>query len=281
MTEIQRLTNEIESYQQELTKLKTELSAASQVIPKVQSDSAADISSAFRAAAVATHERASDIQGIRNAIAELTTRLNQKQIQFEELEKEQQKQARVKRVEAAQQKLREQVEKIDDIASLLESAYYDLKAIYKEANSDFKANGSAAPGSYAYGMHQLIHFEFPRLPVLIEKDGSFTLGSRVFDLFEPEKKAEQAERAARSRAYRLERERELTEIKQRELDEKLRIERQEAAALLKNKRSQLEAFRAERARWLAGLATANVSDFDDAIAKLEAEIENLQKPVPA
>ena len=65
MTPIQKLTNEIESFEVELTKLKSELAAASLNQPPEQSDSAQAITNAFRSAAVATHERIADVQGIR------------------------------------------------------------------------------------------------------------------------------------------------------------------------------------------------------------------------
>ena len=61
MTPIQKLTNEIESFEVELTFLKSELAAASLNRPPVQSDSLKAVTDTFRSAAVATHERIADV----------------------------------------------------------------------------------------------------------------------------------------------------------------------------------------------------------------------------
>ena len=276
---IDDLQLEIKSFEFEIQKLQQELSANSQIAPKAVSNSPEAIADAFRSAAVATTERIADVQGIRGAIAELTSRLNQKQSQLQKLEAVELKQARTERVETAKQKLREQIERVDDIASLLESAYLELKAIYKEANPDFKALGSAEPGSYSYQLHQLIHFDFLRVPVLVEKSGAFTIGSRTINLFEAEQKAVRDEQMARSRDHRLEQERQWAEVKRRKADEEARIQQEDRAALLKYKQSHLAGAKAERKRLLDSLATMNVSGFDRVIFQLEAEIENLEKPV--
>lgn len=274
---IDDLQLEIKSFESEIQKLQQELSANSQIAPKAVLNSPQAIADAFRSAAVATTERIADVQGIRGAIAELSSGLAQKQVQLQKLEMEQLKQARIERVETAKQKLRQQIERVDDIASLLELAYYDLKAVYKEANPDFKALGSAAPGSYSYQLHQLINFDFLQVPVLVEKSGAFTLGSRAIDLFAPERKAVKDEQTARSRDYRLEQERQWAEIKQQKADEEARIQQEDKAALLKYKQSHLVGAKAERKRLLDSLATMNVSGFDRVIFQLEAEIENLEK----
>jgi hypothetical protein len=277
MYKIDELRLEIKSFEDEIAKLKQELNAASQVAPRMESGSAIDISNAYRVAAVATHERIADVQAIRGAIAELNSRLTQKQTQFEELQRERQKQERVKQVEIAKQQLRQHIEKVDNIASLLQSEFLALKVIYQQSNADFKALGSAEPGSYSYSIHQLIHFEFLKLPVLHEKDGSFILSSRIFDLFGPEQKAKQEEQAARSREWRENHEREMAEVKQKQIEQRSQIERQERKSLLINKQSELAEFQAARTERLSSLASANVNYFDDAIAKLKEEIETLDK----
>lgn len=274
---IDDLKQEIKSFEAEIGKLQQELSANSQIAPKAASASPEAIAAAFRSAAVATQKQIADVQGIRGAIAELTSGLAQKQVQLQKLEMEQLKQARTERVETAKQKLREQIERVDDIASLLESTYLELKAIYKEANPDFKALGSAQPGSYAYQIHQLIHFDFLRVPVLVEKSGAFTLGSRTINLFEAEQKAVKDEQTARSRDYRLEQERQWAEAKQQKADEEARIQQEDRAALLKYKQLEVAGAKAERKRLLDSLATMNVSGFDRVIFQLEAEITKLQE----
>jgi DNA-binding protein H-NS len=277
MQKIDDLQLEIKSFESEIANLQAELAAAGGVSLRLASgESANNISLSIRAEAIRLIETQPVIRGLRDAIAELTSHLNQKQIQVQELEKQQQQQDRLKRVEQAKQKLRQHIEKVDNIASLLQSEFLLLKAIYQESNADFKALGSAEPGSYAYGMNQLIHFEFLRLPVLHEKDGSFILSSRVFDLFGPEQKAKQEEQAARSRVYRENHERETAEIKQRELEEKLRTEREYRASLLVTKQQELKDFKSARTDRLASLKTADVGGFDSAIASLEAEITALE-----
>lgn len=278
MQKVEQLKQEIEDFEREIQKLQQQLAAAGgRTLQLAIGDSPSDISKALQLEAQQVVERQPVLQGIRNAIAELTTRLNQKQSQLQQLEKEQQKQARVKRVEVAQQKLREQVEKIDDIASLLESAYLDLKAIYKEANPDFKALSSAEPGSYAYTMHQLIHFQVVQVPTLVEKNGSFTLGSRTVNLFEPEQKAAREEQAARSRAYRENREKQMAEIQQKQIAEEARQRREQLEAMLSAKQAELEGIKARRAELKTWGGSMNLSGFDHAIAQLEHEIASLEE----
>jgi DNA repair exonuclease SbcCD ATPase subunit len=280
MQKIDDLQLEIKSFETEIQKLQAELTAVGGFTMKLATSTApSEIAKSIRTEAQQVLERQPALKGLRDAIAELTSRLKQKQVQLQKLQVVELKEARKERVENAKQKLREQFERVDDIASLLESAYYDLKAIYKEANPDFKALGSAEPGSYSYQIHQLINFDFLQVPVLVEKSGAFTLGSRTINLFEAEQKAVKDEQTARSRDYRLEREQEWAEAKQQKKDEEARIELEDRAALLKYKQSEVAGAKAERKRLLDSLATMNVSGFDRVIFQLEAEIENLKKPV--
>lgn len=113
--------------------------------------------------------------------------------------------------------------------------------------------------------------------MLIEKSGAFTLSSRTVDLFAPEQKAAQDEQLARSRENRLHEEQLWAGIKQKEVQEKLRVEREYRASLLVTKQQELKDFKSARLERLSALKTADVGGFDSAIASLETEIEDLEK----
>lgn len=280
---IDDLKQEIKSFENEIEKLQQELTAIGGRTLELSlgASDAETISKSVRLAASQVVERQPVLKGLKDAIAELTSHLVQKQSQLQQLEAVELKQETKRRVEEGRSRLRSKFPDIETAAQSLQNLFFELKAIALEYEADFAQIHPPTSGGTALNRNSLLNYEVLALPTITEENQRFILNSRFINLFEAERKAIERQRLENSQAYRLERQREQAEIKQRELDEQLKIEEKERQSLLKSKRLQLAEYKDARRNRLAGLATANVSDFDDAIAKLEAEIENLQKPVQA
>ncbi|MBA2748626.1 MAG: hypothetical protein H0U45_07750 [Tatlockia sp.] len=276
MQQIDDLRLEIKSFEFEIQKLQQELSANSQIAPKAVSNSPEAIAAAFRSAAVATTERIADVQGIRGAIAELTDRLQPKKIQLGELEAQELKQHRLKRIEEGKKKLRAKFTDVEKMAESLQSFYFELKAITSQYETDFATIHPPTNSGAVLNRNSLLNFGLLMVPELLENDGRFLVKSKPFDVFKSEKEALRRERIEASRRSRQNHEDMVAQLKQREVDEKMRTEREYRASLLSTKQLELSGFKSARADRLASLKTANVSDFDNAIASLEAEITALE-----
>ncbi|WP_009630209.1 hypothetical protein [Synechocystis sp. PCC 7509] len=279
MQKIDELRQEIKAFEVEITKLQAELLAASQIAPPMQSNSPEAIANAFRSAAVVTHERIADVQGIRNAIAELTARLAQKKSQFEELEVQQLKQLREKRIEEGKQKLRAKFGDVEKMAEALEGLYFGLKAIALEYEKDFAQIHPPTSGGTALNRNSLLNIEPLTIPHFVEEKDRFVLSNKFFDLFEAEKEALQRQRIEASIRSQQNHQDLLAQIKQRELDKQRALEQQERAAFIAQKQEQLQTMKSQRGWDMRGQAATNFHPLHDAIASLEAEIENLEKPV--
>lgn len=282
--QIEHLKQQIEDYEVELRKLRLELSAKSAVTPQPESNHPSDIAAAFRAAAVATAEKLTDTQGLKDAIAALTSQLNQRQQQLQELEKQHQKQLRIRRVEEARQKIRQQVERIDEIAAQTESAYLDLKTLYQEVESDVRLLSDNPPGSYAASLEQLVHFNFLQVPTLVEQNNSFVLSGRSIDLFKPERDTEQRIKAERSREAKLAMDAQIAASQQRKTAQKRRNERQRIEEILSVKTIELREAEALRTRDMQQVSRGvrlNFDKIDAFIASTNAEIAQLQDELNA
>jgi AraC-like DNA-binding protein len=282
--QIKQLREEVAEYRSELQKLKNELSAAKAITPQPKSDRPTDISAAFRSAAVATAEKVADVLGVEESIAVLTTQMNQRQQQLEELQKQYQKQLRLGRVEEARQKIREQIQRIDDIAFQAESAYLNLKTLYKEVEGDFKSLSQNPPGSLAARLENLVNFNFLQVPTLVEQNNSFTLIGRQIDLFKPERDAEQRAQAQSARESKEALDAMILASQQRKIVEKQQYERERIQELLSVKTIELHEAEARRALDMEQIARGvrlNISALIDFIKLTNVEIQQLQKDLDA
>lgn len=76
-------------------------------------------------------------EAIKSAIAALEVRLNQKQEQFKELEKQQQRQERLKRIEIGKAKAKAVGDEINDLVTQLEAKIDQLKLVCFECEPDY------------------------------------------------------------------------------------------------------------------------------------------------
>lgn len=278
MQQIDDLRSEIKAFEDEIGKLEQELGVVGgRTLQLATSTDPSAIATAVREQAQQVVERQPILKGIRDAIAELTSHLVQKQAQLDQLAAQQLKEDRVKRIEEGRSRLRAKFSDIETAAQSLQNLYCDLKAIALEYETDFAQVYPPSSGHKQLNRAALLNYELLWLPQLTEESDRFILHSKVVDIFEEEKRLLKQQRLENSLAWRQNHEQQMAEIKQRELDEQLRIEKLERAALLKLKTSELEKFKLARAERLAGLKTARVGDFDDAIASLEVEILSLQE----
>lgn len=280
MQQIDDLKQEIQSFEAEIAKLQQELTVVGGFTMQLATSNApSEIAKSIRADAQQVLERQPAIKGLRDAIAELTSRLNQKQSQLQELEVVKLKKHRQDRIIEGQSRLRAKFSDVEAVAQSLQNLYFDLKAIALEYEPDFAQIHPPTPGGIALNRNSLLNIEPLTIPHFAEEKDRFVLSNKFFDLFSAERELLQKQREEAGRRSKQNHEDMLAQIKQRELDKQRAIEEKERQLLLPIKRSQLAEYKDARRNTLAGLKTANVSDFDDAIASLEVEIESLQKPV--
>ncbi len=278
MQKIDELRQEIKAFSDEIEKLQAELATIGRKTLQLASgESASDISSSVRGEAIRIIEQQPVIQGLKNAIAELTSRLVQKKAQLQELETAELKRETTRRAREGQSRLRAKFSDVETAAQSLQNLFFELKAIALEYEADFAQIHPPTSGHKQLNRAALLNYEVLALPTITEENQRFILNSRFINLFEAERKAIERQRLEQSQTWRQNHQQQMAEIKQRELDEQLRIEEKERQSLLKSKRSQLTEYEDARRNRLASLATANVSGFDDAIAQLEEDIKKLQE----
>ena len=169
MSQIAEIELEIESIQTELNKLQQEKQQLEQNFP-IPVGGPEEIVTAAKNAAIALAEKKPQLDGVENAITLLEQQLVPKQRVLAQLKAqaktEQDQLERAKRLEQAQAKIQAQVEKIHDLAGLLESAFWELKKLHQEFNPDFRVLNPCEPGSYADGQSKLIDFQNLQVPIL-------------------------------------------------------------------------------------------------------------------
>jgi hypothetical protein len=280
MQKIDDLQLEIKSFETEIQKLQAELTAVGGFTMKLASSNApSEIAKSIRTEAQQVLERQPALKGLRDAIAELNCRLRPKKAQLQELEKELLKQHRIERIEEGRSRLRSKFGDVETMAQSLENLYLNLKAIALEYEEDFSQINLPTSGGAALNRNSLLNIEPLYLPHFVEEKDRFVLSNKFFDLFQQERRLIEQQRLEQSRLYRQDQQSQWAEIKQKQSEEKLRTEREYRASILSTKQLQLRDFKSARSERLSSLKTADVAGFDSAIAKLEQEIENLEKPV--
>ncbi len=280
MQEIEQLKQEIKGFEVEIAKLQAQLLAAGgRTLQLAMGESASDISQFVQAEAKRIVEQQPVLQGLKNALSVLASRLVEKQAQLQELEAVELKKHRQDRITEGQSKIRAKFSDVQKAAESLQNLYFDLKALALQYEADFSQINPPTSGGTVLNRNSLLNYDYLSLPRIFEEGARFVLRCEAIDLFQAEKEAFQRQQAEEWQVYRELREAERAASRQRDMDEKLRIEMQDRTALLKHKKSQLAEFNQARSERLAALKTANVGGIDSVIAKLEAEIEKLEKPM--
>jgi tRNA U55 pseudouridine synthase TruB len=281
MQKIDDLQLEIKSFESEIANLQAELVAVGgRTLELSLGESDAEtISKSVRLAAAQVVERQPVLRGLKDAIAELSSRLIQKQSQLEELEVVELKQSRKKRIEQGKSLLRAKFADVETAAQSLQNLYFNLKAIALEYEKDFAEINPPTSSGAVLNRNSLLNIEPLYLPHFVEEKDRFVLSNKFFDLFQQERRLIEQQRLDQSRLYRQDQERQWAEIKQKQAEEKLRTEREYRASLLSTKQLELKDFKSVRSERLSSLKTADVGRFDSAIAKLKEEIADLEKPM--
>lgn len=276
---IEQLRQEIESFEAEISSLEKELAAVGGRTLQLASgeSNATTISKTIRSEAQRVIEQQSIVQGLRNAIAELNSRLQPKKIQLGELEAQQLRQHRLERVDEGRSRLRGKFTDVEKVAESLKNLFFELKAIALEYERDFAQVHPPGSGNIVLNTASLLNYEAIALPQLVEKDGRFILGSKYIDLFEVEKETLRMQRVQQSLAYSENHKQQMAQSKQRRLDEEMLIARKEREAFIHQKQEQLQTLINKKGWALRGQAATNPSEFDGVIAKLQTEIADLDK----
>jgi len=279
MQQIDDLRLEIESFEAEISSLQKELAlVGGKTLELATSENSANaISKSIRSEAQRVIEQQPVLQGIRNAIAELNSRLQPKKLQLGELEAQELRQCRIERIEQGRSKLRAKFGDVEEAAESLKNLFFELKAIALEYEKDFAEINPPGSGNIVLNTASLLNYEAIALPKLVERDGRFILGSEFIDLFKIEKESLRQERLQQSLAWRHNHDEQVAQAQREKAEARSQTEQRERSALLKAKQIELVEIKVARANRLSSLKTADVGGFDSAIAKLEAEIENLQK----
>lgn len=278
MHKIDELRQEIKAFESEIANLQAELAAVGGLTLKLaSSESASDISSSVRGEAVRVIERQPILKGIKDAIAELNSRLQPKKVQLGELEKQKAQQHQLERIEEGRAKLRAKFADVEEAAESLKNLFFELKAIALEYEKDFAEINPPGSGNIVLNTASLLNYEAIALPQLVEKGGRFILGSKYIDLFEVEKEALKRQRLEQSQAWRQNHDEQIAQAQRERAEAQMLVARKERESFIDQKQEQLKTLINQRAWSLHGQAITNPSQFDGAITKLEAEIENLDK----
>ncbi len=218
--QIERLKQEIYDYEIELKKLRSELNAFNAVAPQPESSRPSDIAKAFRSAAVATAERVADLTGLKSAITALEAQLAQKRSQFQELEKQQQHQERLKRIEVGKAEAKSLGNEINSLVSQLESKISELKTICHQYEPDHRVLKSKPDFGDYWRPPEFVLFAHLSVPVFLEHQGQLTLGMRPFDVFQSEREAQQRAQSERARDSKLAMDAQIAAARKREIAKK-------------------------------------------------------------
>ncbi len=281
MHKIDELRQEIKSFEVEISSLEKELAAVGGRTLQLASgeNSASAISKSIRQEAEQIIERQPVLKGIKDAIAELNSRLQPKKAQLGELEAQELKQHRIERIEQGRSRLRDKFADVEQAAESLKSLFFELKAIAQEYERDFAEINPPTSGGSVLNRNSLLNYEVLALPTITEENQRFILNSRFINLFEAERKAIERERLEQSQAYRDDHKQQLAQAQQRRVDEQMLVARKQSESFVNQKQEELKTLINKRAWSLNGQAATNPSEFDGAIAKLKEEIADLEKPM--
>jgi len=283
VTEIQSLQAEIKAIETELVKLRTERSQLEQ--PSLAPVGGPEqIATAAKAAAVSLAERKPQLDGIDHAIALLEQQLLPKQRLLAQLEvqakMEQDQLERAERLKVAQAKIQAEVEKIKDLSALLEAAYWNLKGLSQEFNSDYRTAQQKPDGlGSGWILQDLIAFNSVQVPEVVTLGDRFVVQTRSIDLFKPEKEAARTAQLQKSAAHAENRE-EAHRVRQlAEAEQAKRREIQRLQGLLAGKHEELRGYERQAAALIDSGYTKGGSNLrldDSILGRLKAEIQELE-----
>lgn len=276
--QIALLKGEIQSYQVEISRLEQEMAHLSKSTA-LSASSPAGIADAIRKNALESPARQAELQGIKNAIAELTSRLNQKQQQFAELKKERQHQLHLAQLAQGRQEIRSKVGEVEAAAQSLRSLYLELKLLASRYEPDFQALYPTSSAAFRFlNIYSLIDFQQLSIPKLDEQEGRFTLSCASFDVYAAEKlrqKEEEQRKFLRLQAQADEQARVMQQQREREQQQR---ECERLTSLLEQKKLERAYLLDQKSIWGSSM---NVDRLTAKIEALDVEITEMQCQINA
>jgi hypothetical protein len=243
-----------------------------------------EIATAAKSAALALAERQPQLDGVSNVIALLEQQLSSKQRVLAQLKAqaktEQDQLERAERLKVAQAKIQDRVKQIYDLSALLQTAFWELKSLHREFNSDYRgAQEKPAGTGFGWTVQNLVEFKSVQVPEVVTFGDRFVVQTRSIDLFRPEKEAARMAQLQKSAAHAENREeahrvRQLAEAEQAKRQEIERLQ-----GVLAGKHEELRGYERQVASLLDSGYTRGGSTLrldDSILGRLKAEIQELE-----
>lgn len=239
------------------------------------SSSPSDIAQAVRLTAAEAPARQAEVQGLRNAIAELTSRLQTRQASLADLERQQVRQQRLARLEEGKRRIRGKGKELQQAAQAVQSLLSDLEALNREYREDFNAL-YPNPAFTFLGVDGLVSFQPISLPKLVELEGKrFQVSGIAFDPSEAERLRAREEEGRRFAQLLHPSREQLQVVQERREREKAEQERERLKSLLEEKKNERRYFQDEHHKW-SRAGGMNLDRITNRIGSLNQEIDQIE-----
>lgn len=274
------LRSQIADYQTELAKLQSELKQLTQPKADPQPDSSPiAIASAIRQSAKDTAEKHLLVQGIQDAIAELTSAVEWRQAQLADLEKEELRQSHLERIEEGKQKIRAQVDEVENAAENLKTLFMNLRFLAAEYESDFSALHPPSSGTITLNTAHLLNYGVLSVPQLVEREGRFTLSCIRFDPFQVEKQKHFQEVRERDAKIHRQGAEMLARLQREKKQQEHRQQREKLTLQMDQKKKDLENLYARRNELSSWGGNVNLDPINSSIGALVQEIRQIEAEI--
>ncbi len=275
------LQSQIEAYEAELAKLKSELKQLTQ--PKADPPSAirqtpSAIADAIRRNTKEAAEKQLLVQGFEDAIAELTSALEWRQEQLAQLEKEQIRESRLLRVEQGREKIRAQIGEVENAAENLKNLFMNLRFLAAEYSEDFSAVYPASSGAITLNTAYLLNYGTLSIPKLTEEGGRFNLTCVRFDPFQAERERHWQEVREKEAKIHREGAQMLARLQLQKKEEECRQRREELTLQMEGKKQDLESLYAHK-RKLTSWGGTNFDVVNGSIGELIQQIRQIESEI--
>ncbi len=275
------LQSQIELYESEISKLQSELQQLTQPKADPQLDSPGAIASAIRQSVKDTVERQQLVQGIEEAIAELTSALEWRQEQLAQLEKQQIRESRLERIEQGRQKIRAQFDEVEKAAENLKTLFMNLRFLAGEYGEDFSAIHPPSSGTVALNTSYLLNFGALSIPKLVEENERFHLSCIPFDPFQAEKDKHWQEVRQKEAKIHREGAELVARLRLEKQQQEQRQQRENLTLQLEQKKNDLESLSVRRNEFVSWRGGVNLDAITSSIRNLVEEIRQIESEIDA
>lgn len=280
-SQIEQLSAEIDDYQAEIDRLKSQLA---QPDPngaiEFTGDAPAKLHDVYRKRGISTANVTREREALKQAIEHAAVILEEKLDRLAGLQVAVEAESRIERLGDAQKQLSLHSERIQELSAQLEAEIFAVKRIFDRANKDYLAQQSfdRANGVSRSNMDlPLVDFTFLTVPGLAKTGDRFVLGARPIDLFAAEKARQQKIRQAEGE----ERQAHKAKLDAAHAANQASIQRRKAEQAIEvrltEKSNQLQGFRAtledQKRRW-SGFDNRGI---EQEIARLEPEVAAIER----